>query len=189
MTRITQTEALRPGRALIVKCGGVFINYRGEDSHSYGALLHAEMSRHFGPELVFLDSASIPAGADYAQQLLDRVRLAGAVLAVIGIRWLTCAGPDGGRRIDDAADWIRRELVEAFAAGVRVIPVLTDGAELPTQAELPEDLAALGRCQFRRLRHRDAGADLARLVSDLAAVDADLAAAASQRRRCHGNCR
>src|SRR5262249_19026423 len=45
--------------------GGVFINYRGEDSHSYGALLHAELSRRFGPESVFLDAESIPAGADY----------------------------------------------------------------------------------------------------------------------------
>jgi hypothetical protein len=54
--------------------GEVFINYRGEDSHSYGALLHAELSRRFGPELVFLDSESIPAGADFVEQLLGRVR-------------------------------------------------------------------------------------------------------------------
>jgi hypothetical protein len=109
--------------------GGVFINYRGEDSHSYGALLHAELSRRFGLESVFLDSASIPAGADFVEQLLGRVRQAAVVLAVIGSRWLAAAGPGGRRRIDDPADWIRRELVEAFAAGVRVIPVLTDGAD------------------------------------------------------------
>jgi hypothetical protein len=141
---------------------GVFINYRGEDSYSYGALLHSELCRHFGQELVFLDSESIPAGADYAEQLLERVRQAHVVLAVISTRWLAAAGP-GGRRIDDPADWTRRELVEAFAAGVRVIPVLTDEAQLPTEAQLPEDLRALGRCQFRRLRHRDASADVARL--------------------------
>jgi len=65
---------------------GIFINYRGEDSHSYGALLHAELSRRFGPESVFLDSASIPAGADFVAQLLGRVRQAAVVLAVIGSR-------------------------------------------------------------------------------------------------------
>ena len=70
---------------------------------------------------------------------------------------LPVAGSDT-RRIDDPADWIRRELAEAFAAGVRVIPVLTDDAEMPTEDELPGDLAALARCQYRRLRHRDAGA-------------------------------
>jgi hypothetical protein len=159
---------------LVVVQGGVFINYRGEDSHSYGALLHAELSRRFGPESVFLDSASIPAGADFVAQLLGRVRAARVVLAVIGTRWLTATGPDGRRRIDDPGDWIRRELVAAFAAGVRVIPVLTDGAEMPAEADLPEDLAQLGRCQFRRLRHREATADLARLVAELAALYPDL---------------
>jgi tetratricopeptide (TPR) repeat protein len=162
--------------------GGVFINYRGEDSYSYGALLHVELSRQVGPELVFLDSASIPAGADYVEHLLGRVRQARVVLAVIGTRWLAVAGPDGRRRIDDPDDWIRRELVAAFAAGARVIPVLTDGAGMPTEAELPGDLRALSRCQFRRLRHRDAAADVARLVADVAAVDPGLAAAVRRRR-------
>lgn len=156
--------------------GGVFINYRGEDSHSYGALLHAELSRQFGPDLVFLDSMSIPAGADYVEHLLNRVRRARVVLAVIGAQWLAVENPGRGRRLDDPDDWIRRELVEAFAAGVRVIPVLTDTAQMPTEDQLPVELAPLGRCQFRRLRHRDAAADLARLVADLAAADPDLGA-------------
>src|SRR5262249_28546973 len=105
--------------------GAVFINYRGTDSGSYGALLFAELSRHFGRELVFLDTESIPAGTDYVQELFARVRQARVVLALIGPRWLQTTDSEG-RRIDDPNDWIRRELVEAFAAGVRVIPVLTD---------------------------------------------------------------
>jgi len=125
----------------------VFINYRGEDSQSYGALLYAEMRRHFGAELVFLDSESIPAGVDFPGQLMARVRDCGVLLAVIGPRWLSAAGTGGRRRIDDPADWIRRELAEAFAAGVRVVPVLTDGADLPAEAELPAEITGLGRCQ------------------------------------------
>jgi tetratricopeptide (TPR) repeat protein len=98
--------------------------------------------------------------------------------AVIGTRWLTAAKRDGRRRIDDPGDWIRRELVAAFKAGVPVIPVLIDDAEMPTKADLPDDLAWLGQCEFRRLRHRDASGDLARLVAELAALDDDLGAAA-----------
>jgi hypothetical protein len=97
--------------------GGVFINYRGDDSYSYGALLHAELSRRFGADLAFLDSESIPPGADYVEQLLGRVRRAAVLLAVIGRRWLTAEGRNGVRSLDDPADWVRRELVEAFAAG------------------------------------------------------------------------
>jgi len=161
--------------------GGVFINYRGADSHSYGALLYAELSRCFGAELVFLDSESIPAGTDFPAELVARVRGCGVLLAVVGPRWLSTADAEGRRRIDDPADWVRRELAEAFAAGVRVVPVLTDGADLPGEAELPAEIAGLGRCQYRRLRHREASADLERLRADLAGADPVLAAAARRR--------
>lgn len=160
----------------------VFINYRGEDSHSYGALLHRELTSHFGEDLVFLDAESIPAGADFAEELLSHVRSARVLLAVIGQRWLTVTDPTTGRRrIDDPADWIRRELAEAFVAGVRVIPVLTDDAELPRETDLPAGIAALSRCQYRRLRRREPTSDLARIVADLTSLDPVLAAAAHSR--------
>jgi hypothetical protein len=150
----------------------VFISYRGTDSGSYAALLYVGLSARFGGDLVFLDSESIPAGADFVEQLLLRVRQAGLLLAVIGSRWLTANAAPGRRCIDDPADWVRRELVEAFAAGVPVIPVLTDHAQLPAEADLPAELARLSRCQFRFLRYRDATADLNRLCSDLIAAEA-----------------
>lgn len=153
----------------------VFINYRGEDSRSYAALLHLELSRHLGAGRVFLDSESIPAGADYVNELLRQVRQSTTLLAVIGPRWLAAADSASRRRIDDPADWIRRELAEALDSGVTVIPVLTDEATLPQKADLPADIAALSRCQYRRLRHRDASTDVARIVADLATDDPTLA--------------
>lgn len=160
---------------------GVFINYRGEDSHSYGALLYTELARKFGEDRVFLDCESIPAGADFVEELLGRVQSARVLLAVIGPRWLTATDPPGQRRIDNPADWIRRELAEAFAAGVRVIPVLTEQVKIPAEADLPADIAALSRCQYRRLRHHDATTDLARIVTDLTSLDPTLAASARRR--------
>jgi len=110
------------------------------------------------------------------------VRTARLLLAVIGPRWLTATDPaTGRRRIDDPADWIRRELAEAFAAGVRVIPVLTDYAGLPGEADLPADIAALSRCQYRHLRRREPTTDLARVAADLISLDPVLAAAARGR--------
>jgi tetratricopeptide (TPR) repeat protein len=156
----------------------VFISYRGEDSHSYGALLYRDLIGRFGRDLVFLDAESTPAGADFVQELLGRVRSARLLLAVIGPRWLSATDPaTGRRRIDDPADWIRRELAEAFAARVRVIPVLTDHADLPAEADLPADIAALSRCQYRHLRRREPTADLARIAADLTSLDPALGAA------------
>ena len=159
----------------------LFINYRGADSHSYAALLYVELSRCFGPERVFLDSESIPAGADFVAQLRHRIHNALAVLAVIGPGWLAGSVPLWRPRNRLAADWAGRELTEAFAAGVTVIPILTDHTELPTERQLPTSLAPLSRCQYRRLRHRDATVDLDRIIHDLIAADPALAHAATRR--------
>lgn len=160
---------------------GVFINYRGVDSPGYGALLYSELARRFGVDRVFLDCESIPAGENFVDILLARVRSAMVVLAVIGPQWLTVADDSGRRRVDDPADWTRRELAEAFASGVRVIPVLTELATMPAKVALPSDIAALSECQYRHLRHRDATADLARLVADLTDLDPTLAEIARAR--------
>jgi hypothetical protein len=157
---------------------GVFINYRGDDSHSYGVLLYRELTRELGRDQVFLDSVSIPAGTDFTVELLDRVRRSRVLLAVIGPRWMAvrrAGGPtDGQLQINDPNDWIRRELAVAFAAGVTVIPVLTDDAMLPGEADLPADIAGLARRQYRQLRHRDADADLNRIRQDIAKAAPDL---------------
>jgi hypothetical protein len=159
----------------------VFINYRAADSRSYGALLYTALVHRFGKDDVFLDCESIPAGTDFIEELLDRVRSARVVLAVIGPGWLNATNSDtGGRRIDDPTDWILLELAVAFTHGIRVIPVLTDGATLPAATDLPPQIAALSRCQFRRLRLREPTADLDRLVTDLTSLDPHLAAAAAR---------
>lgn len=160
--------------------GAIFINYRSEDGGSYGLLLYMELSRHFGPDQVFLDSVCIPAGADYVAELLYRVRRARVLLAVVGPHWLT-TDQRGQRRIDDPHDWVHREIVEAFAVGATVIPVLIDGAQPLAPENLPADIAALGRCQYRWLRHRDAVTDLDRIRADLAAAVPQLAAASQLR--------
>jgi hypothetical protein len=155
----------------------VFISYRSSDSPGYAALLYLELSHRFGSEVVFLDTQSIPAGGDFAQYLFGQLRGCRSMLAVIGPRWLTAAGPAEQRPVDDPRDWIRRELVVAFGDGIPVIPVLTDDADMPGQADLPADIAALARCQYRRLRHSDIRADLDRITADLMRLDSALVTA------------
>jgi hypothetical protein len=134
---------------------GVFINYRGAADSLYAAgVLYAGLVQALGPDQVFLDSESIKPGADFVTTLLDQVRGAQVVRAVIGPHWLTATGVNGQRRIDDPNDWIRRELATAFDAGVLVVPVLTDNAAIPAETDLPADIARLGRAQYVLLRQR-----------------------------------
>jgi tetratricopeptide (TPR) repeat protein len=163
--------------------GGVFISYRSEDSHSYAALIYAELCRRFGDDQVFLDSESTAAGEDFGAVLFGRLRQCRVLLVVIGQRWLSVTDEAGRRRIDCPEDWVRRELVEAFAHGLRVIPILTDGAQIPAEADLPADIAALHRRQALRLHHRNTSHDLARIVEELPRLEPDLAAAAQRHRQ------
>jgi hypothetical protein len=52
-------------------------------------------------------------------------------VALIGRQWLTLADQEGQRRLDNAGDYVRFEVHRALERGVRVIPVLVDGAKPP----------------------------------------------------------
>jgi TIR domain len=161
--------------------GGVFINYRGEDSDTAAVLIDRELTAQFGSDQVFLDSRSIPVGVDFAEELLGRLRACSVLLVVIGRRWLTLTDAAGARRIDDPQDWIRREIVEALANGLRVIPVLTADVRLPAKEDLPDDISGLSRHQYVPLRRRYASTDLALLVNRITDAEPELAKVAARR--------
>jgi hypothetical protein len=149
---------------------GIFICYRRADSDSYSLMLSRDLARLFGRDVVFRDRESIGAGHDYSTEVIDRLRGCRIMLVVIGPRWLDATW--------SGDDWVGRELAEAFARRLHVIPVLIDGAELPDPARLSPDLAWLTRCQSREIRGPD---DADALVRDLIATDPALIA--SRRRR------
>jgi hypothetical protein len=143
----------------------VFVNYRGSDTSSAAAFVHAELSRRFGAAAVFLDYESIPLGRDFEPVLLERVRGSAVLLALIGARWL--AGEFGNRPIDDPDDWVRREILEAWEHDVPVVPVLFERARLLTE-ELPAELAELANLQYFEIRARRQRHDITGLADRLA---------------------
>jgi hypothetical protein len=149
-------------------------------------LIDRELAARLGSDRVFLDCRSIPAGADSTQELLGRLRASSVLVAVIGPRWLTLNDKAGQRRIDDPQDWIRREIAEALAHGLWVVPVLTGGAVLPAEADLPADIAGLSRRQYVPLRRRYTTVDLAFLVERITEADPELAKIASERHSATG---
>jgi hypothetical protein len=135
----------------------VFINYRSSDAPDAAAFLHAEFSDRFGAESVFLDYESIPLGHDFVPVLLRRVRRCAVLVVVVGNRWLD--GEVGQRPIDDPDDWVRREILEALAHDIPVVPVLVGGVqEIPDS--LPAELAGLTRRQSLEIRKRRQRTDI-----------------------------
>lgn len=150
--------------------GGIFINFRKQDEPGFAALLQRELSRSFGAAAVFYASKAIRPGDDFQLGLLGGVRRSEVLIAVIGPRWLTTPHPTGGRALDHKTDWVRREIAEAFARGIRVIPILINDTERLTDATLPDDISQLTKCQYLRLRHDDLEYDLVRITTTLSEV-------------------
>jgi hypothetical protein len=160
--------------------GRIFISYRRRDASYPAAWLLDQLTARFGSDRVFMDVDSIEPGDDFAEVIADAVGSCAVLLAVIGDRWLAAADENGQRRLDDPGDFVRLEIEAALARGVRVIPVLMDGARVPSPDRLPAGLAALARRQAAQLSHARFSSDLTSLLNVL---DRALAPAARPVRR------
>ena len=146
----------------------IFISYRREDSDIWVSRLVDELRKHFPPEQVFQDIASINPGADFVEALEKGLSTAAVMLAVIGQHWLSATDKQGRRRLDMPGDFVRREIAESLRRpGVGVFPLLVNGAEMPDEEELPEPLKALHRRQAFELTVRHWHQDVAQLVQTL----------------------
>jgi hypothetical protein len=128
---------------------GVFISYRREDSAAYAGRLFDILSTEFGRENTFMDLDTIQGGDDFSVVIERKLDVSDALLAVIGTHWLSVTEPDGGRRLDNASDFVRVEIGKALERGIRVIPVLVGGATLPRPNDLPGNLQPLCERQAR----------------------------------------
>ena len=122
----------------------IFISYRRDDSAGHAGRLFDRLSAHFGDGQIFMDIDHIEPGADFAQAIEEAVGSCEVLIALIGQDWLASAD-EAGRRLDNPNDFVRLEISAALARGVRVIPLLVQGARMPRPQDLPEDLSALSR--------------------------------------------
>ena len=113
---------------------------------------------------------TIEPGLDFAEEVTRAVAACQVLVAVIGPTWLTAADGRGRRRLDDPGDFVRLEIETALARGVRVIPVLAQGAMMPGGDDLPESLAVLARRNALFIRHESFRSDAGRLVTAIERV-------------------
>lgn len=101
--------------------------------------LFEPLLREFGDCEVFIDLE----GIDYGLDFVDR---------------------RAKRRIDRESDYVRTEIVTALQRGIRTVPVLIEGAEMPDSSELPEDLRPLARKNALILDFNRFDAEVGRLI-------------------------
>jgi hypothetical protein len=106
-----------------------------------------------------MDVYGIETGADFSNRLESALAQCGVLLVLIGKRW---AGSDqsGGSRLQDPQDWVRLEVASALRRGMTVIPVLLDGASMPAERALSEELRPLTRLNAADVRTSRLNADV-----------------------------
>lgn len=144
----------------------IFISYRRDDTAGYARAVFDALAGRFGHERVFIDVDDIGAGQAFDEAIAHAVGQSEVLLVLIGPRWL--AGRDGGpSRLQAADDFVRQEVAAGLARGMRVIPLLFDGAAMPTEAQLPGPLQPLARRQALVMDAGRFAADIERLVAVL----------------------
>src|SRR5258708_18907549 len=108
--------------------GQIFISYRREESRWSARSLHDRLTQRFDRNQIFMDVDSVDLGEDFIKTIEETVGSCDVLIAVIDKRWLISTDEEGGRRLDNPEDSVRIEIVTALKRGIRVIPVLVDGA-------------------------------------------------------------
>lgn len=145
---------------------GVFISYRRDDQPGFAGRLADSLGSVFGEDMVFRDSEDIQPGQDFVEVIERHLQTVSVMLVMIGPNWLT-ASRNGIRRLDEPADFVRREIEAGLESGKPLIPVLVSAAAMPTATDLPSTIAALARHQAITLSDTHWAADMERLADIL----------------------
>ncbi|MCR9246533.1 MAG: toll/interleukin-1 receptor domain-containing protein [bacterium] len=146
----------------------VFISYRRSDTEYIAAMLHYACVAAFDEESVFKDTESIASGADFTRSIQSYVDKCNAMLVLIGNEWLSTKDSAGERRLFKEDDWVRKEVEAGLASDeMQVIPVLVQGAVMPSADELPPSLKELAKRNAVTVRAAELGEDLEELVHSI----------------------
>lgn len=136
----------------------VFISYRRSDSSTIAGRIYDRLCAVLGEANIFKDSYNIHIGDDFRGAIRDGVGQCDVVLVIIGKSWLTVTEKNNPelRRLDNPDDWVRIEVETGLQRqannSARVIPVLVQGAAMPTANELPASLRELAPKQAATVR-------------------------------------
>ena len=142
----------------------IVISYRRDDTQGEAGHLLSDLRKHFGAKRVYIDVARNRPGEDFREALEKALRSSGQVLVLIGSRWVTATDASGRRRLDDSRDFVRYEIKTALELKVPLIPVLVQGASMPKEEDLPDELKSLVWRQAHELSHSRWDYDVKQLI-------------------------
>ena len=140
----------------------ILLSFRRADSIEIVARIFDCLIARYGRN-VFRDLDVVPPGLDFRAHVKEVVRNSDFMLAIVGPRWEGLRS-DGSRALDNANAPIRIELETAEEYGLQVIPVLVNGARMPTLECLP---ASIRNFAFRNAAELTSGPEFGRHMERL----------------------
>lgn len=144
----------------------VFISYRRKDpvASNFVFRFFEKLETHYGEGNVFLDIDRLPLGVDFRQVLVSVIGQVDIVFVVIGPHW--------NERLKelrkDPKDFVRMEIEMAMAKpGMRVVPILLPGAEMPREQDLPPSLKNFPNLQGTGIDQHYFHEEMARMFKSL----------------------
>ena len=151
----------------------IFLSYRRDDAAGHAGRLHDALLEHFRREQIFMDIDAIEPGLDFVETIERALSRCDVLLVLIGPRWLGGQGAAGRTRLDDPHDFVRLEVQAALGRPeLRVIPVLIQGAAMPSTAALPVGLQTLARRNALEVSDTRWQYDISQLIGLLKRMDA-----------------
>jgi hypothetical protein len=148
--------------------GKIFISYRRDDSRYQARMIYEAFLRGMPRENVFMDIDTIPLGVNFVKVLEGWVEQCEVLLVLMGAGWANSTDPKTGkRRLDNPKDFVRVEIRGALTRDIPVVPVMLDGAEIPDEAQLPDDIKGLLSRNAEFVEYRTFDADVQRLLRKL----------------------
>lgn len=145
----------------------IFISYRRDDATSEAGRLADAFRHRFGDHTVFVDTGDMRIGDPWPDALSTALAGSTAVVVVIGPEWILARDEYGRRRIDDPADWVRREVELALGHEKRVLPLLVRHARMPPRHVLPPEVAPLAERQALTIRAETWPHDVSLVLDEL----------------------
>lgn len=143
----------------------VFISYRRADSAGYTRSMYNSLTQTFSDQQIFMDVDDIKAGTDFVSVLEERLENCEVLLVMIGKHWLDIRDEQGQPRLDNPQDWVRTEIATALKRNLRVIPILIEGATMPKEEALPDELKPLVRRQALMLSNYGFNYQISHIIS------------------------
>lgn len=145
--------------ALVGLVTGIFVSYRRDDTLGVAGRICEHLCKQLPHTRVFFDMDAMVPGLDFIEQIESELAKCDVLLALIGKRWLKPAD-NTASRLENDQDLVRKELRAALDRGIPVVPILIDGASMPSESVLPHDIRAFAKRQALELRN-------SRFVSDI----------------------